>query len=136
MFKTVLLIPFVTVCAAASWGQTATTLSPQQIDALRAIKVNSEKASAPYAAKLAVTVKAIYANMLAAHEDQKLRKKLARNLHIYTGELLDIRGQSYRDALAILTPDQRQTVREALKKPNAPTDIGEVIQTTFGIMDK
>jgi hypothetical protein len=128
-----LLIVAVLTCSAAVSSQTATTLSLQQIEGLKAAKVKTEKQAVPYALKMAVTVKKIYDNMLSAHEDQRLRRKLAARLHLYTGKLLDIRGQSYRDALGILTPAQRQTIREALKKPDAPQDIGELIAKTFGL---
>ena len=132
---TLLLIAIIilTVAASAQTATTATALSPQQMEALKAVKMKTEKASGPYAAKLAVTVKKIYDNMLSEHEDQRLRKKLARDLHLYTGKLLDIRGQTYRDTLAVLTSEQRQTLREALKNPDAPQDIGELIEKTFSL---
>lgn len=129
---TFFLITTLALAGAAS-AQTATTLSDKQINALKTVKIKTEKASAPYAAKLAVTVKKIYDNMLSGHEDQRLRKTLAGRLHLYAGELLDLRGQAYRDAIGVLTPDQRQTIREALKKPDAPQDIGELIEKTFSI---
>jgi Spy/CpxP family protein refolding chaperone len=120
-------------CTGTMSGQTATTLSPQQIEALKAVKMKTEQQAAPYARKMAATIKAIYDNMLSAHEDQRLRRKLAAELHRNAGKLLDLKGQSFRDSLAVLTPEQRQTIREALKKPDAPSDIGELIEKTFGL---
>ena len=134
--KIAILLTAILALTVAASAQTATrvaTLSPQQIEALKAVKIKTETASAPYTVKLSVTVKKIYDNMLSEHEDQRLRKKLARDLHLYTGKLLDIRGQAYRDTLAVLTPAQRQILREALKKPDAPQDIGELIEKTFSI---
>jgi hypothetical protein len=134
--KVFLLLAVVVIAVPAITAQTATTLSSQQIDALKKLKIAAEKQAAPYAARMAVTVKQIYDNMLAPQEDQRLRRKLARELHVETAKLLDLRGQSYRDALAILTLEQRQTLREALTKPDAPRDIGEAIAKTFGLSEK
>jgi hypothetical protein len=39
----------------------------------------------------------------------------------------------YRDTLKVLTAAQRQTISQALNKPDAPTDIGELIEKTFGL---
>jgi hypothetical protein len=134
--KILIVLIAVFAFAIADSAQTATSLSTQQIEALKKIKADTEKTSAPYALKLAETTKQIYANMLSDKEDQKLRKRLAKRFHEYTGKLLDIRGQSYRSALALLNPEQRQSVREELKKPGAPMDIAEVITKLFGLKEK
>lgn len=108
-------------------------LTPEQLEHLGIIKNETEKRAARVALSLAATARKIYANMLAEKEDPKLRKSLARDLHKYAGELLDIKGQSFRDALAVLTPAQRQLVREEMKKPDAPADLGEAIERVFGL---
>ena len=131
--KITLLLAILTLGTLAASAQTLTTLSPQQVESFKALKAKNEMAAAPYAAMLAETVKNIYAKMLSDHQNQALRKKLAAQLHLYTGKLLDIRGQGYRDAIHNLTPEQRNKVREALKQPGAPADIGEVIEKTFGL---
>jgi hypothetical protein len=129
----VLVAAFTLSATAVISAQSATELSRQQIDALKAVKANAEKRAEPDALKMAATIKAIYDNMLSPHEDQKLRRKLAAQLHRDAGRLLDLKGQSFRDSLAVLTPAQRETIREALKKPDAPSDIGELIEKTFGL---
>lgn len=125
---------FLTLFAAGVSAQTE--LAPAQITALKDIKANAEKQSAPYAMKLATTARQIYENMLSEREDQRLRRRLSKRLHYNAGKLLDIRGRSYREALAVLTPAQRQLVRDELKKPDAPTDLGEAIAKTFGLSGK
>lgn len=132
MIRSILFVLALFLCVMAVPGQNSTTLSSKQIGELKAINARSEKRAAPYAARMAATVKRIYSNMLSTHEDQMLRRRLAAQLHSYAGMLLDIRGESYRRSLAVLTPAQRAVVREALKKPDAPTDIGELIDKTFG----
>lgn len=117
-------------------AQTKSSLSPKQVEALKKLKTDTEKTAAPYALKLAETAKRIYANMLSEKEDQSLRKRLAKDLHLYTAKLLDIRGDSYRAALAVLTPDQRRLVRDELKKPGAPMDIAEIIAKVFNLSGK
>ena len=108
-------------------------LSPAQIDQLKAVKANLEKQAAPAALGLATTAKKIYVNMLADKEDQKLRKKLTKDLHRYAGELLNIKGQSFRDTLAVLTPIQKKLVLAEMQKPDAPGDLSEAVEKVFGL---
>jgi hypothetical protein len=130
---TLLLLAMLTLGSLAVSAQTATTLSAKQVETFKTLKVKTEKAAAPIAAKMAATVTRIYANMLSDHENQALRKRLGAQLHLYAGKLLDLKGESLREALRILTPEQRDTVRDALSQPGAPGDIGEVIEKTFGL---
>ena len=128
-----ILIFLTLACSAGATAQTATSLSPAQARELARVKAAADTLSAPYALKLAATVKRIYANMLSPREDQRLRRTLAAQLHQYTAKLLDIRGQYYRDALKVLTPDQLRTVRKEFERPDTADDLGKVIDKIFKI---
>ena len=46
-------------------------------------------------------------------------------------KLLAVKGQSIRDTVAVLTPAQKQLVREEMRKPGAPGDLSELIERLF-----
>ena len=121
--------------ALAIWGHD-NKLSAEQLDRFKAIKTDIEKRAAPAVLGLAVTAKNIYANMFADKEDQKLRKKLEARLHRYGRELINLKGESFREMLAVLTPAQRQLVRSEVEKAQGPADLGELIEQIFGLKEK
>jgi hypothetical protein len=130
-----LLLAFVALQFSNAGAQTAPQLSAEQLIALKQVKTDSEKKALPFAMDLAVTAKAIYENMLAEKEDQQKRRKLNVKLHNAAGHLLDIKGESFRRSLAILTAEQKQLVRTEMNKPGAPVDLSEVIAKVFGIKE-
>jgi len=128
-----LTITLIILAAATGIAAQDNKLSPAQIDQLKTVKASLEKKAAPAALGLAATAKKVYANMLADKEDQKLRKKLNKDLHRYAGELLNIKGQSFRETLAVLTPQQKKLVLAELQKPDAPGDLSEAVEKVFGL---
>ena len=130
--KLLTLILFVLIAALGIAAQD-NKLSAAQIDQLKAVKAGLEKKAAPAALGLAATAKKIYANMLADKEDQKLRKQLNKDLHRFAGQLLDIKGQSFRETLAVLTPGQKKLVLAEMQKPDAPGDLSEAVEKVFGL---
>ena len=109
------------------------SLSESQVKAIKSIVSTSEKKAAPLAIQLAATAKLIYENMLAPKEDQRRRLRLSKQLNRITNELLGIKGQSMRDVIAVLTPAQKQLVREEMSKPGQPADLMELIKRVFKI---
>src|SRR5205807_2658542 len=109
------------------------SLSESQVKAIKSIVSTSEKKAAPLAIQLAATAKLIYENMLAPKEDQRRRLRLSKQLDRITNELLGIKGQSMRDVIAVLTPAQKQLVREEMSKPGQPADLMELIKRVFKI---
>ena len=69
--------------------------------------------------------------MLADKPDVDLRAKLDNEMKETTWELLSIKGQSIRDSVAVLTPEQKLLVRTEMAKPGAPADLMEVFGKTF-----
>jgi hypothetical protein len=107
------------------------SLSDAQVAAMKRIKSESEKQAAPLAVQLAAVAKRIYENMLSDKEDQKLRRRLSLQMNGIAGKLLAIKGQSIRDTVAVLTPEQKRTLRDEMRKPGAPADLTELISKLF-----
>ena len=135
-FAAALLLPFifgslVFVCRAQTPG-----LSSDQIQAIKSIRIASGKKAAPLALRLAVVTKQIYENMLSEKENPALRHKLSREMEKVAGQLLAIKGQSIRDIVRVLTPEQRDVLRSEMRKPGAPADLSELIGRIFSVPEK
>lgn len=109
------------------------TLSEAQQQAIKRIKISSEKKAALPAIRLARVVRKIYENMLADRPDEKLRVKLSAEMNETTWELLTIKGQAIRETVNILTAKQKQLIKSEMRKPSAPADLGELITRTFNL---
>ena len=108
-------------------------LSEAQVNALKAIKVESEKKAAPAALHFAGVMRQVYENMLADKPDAELRTKLDAEMKEGIWGLLLIKGQSMFDAVAVLTPEQKRILKAEMMKPGAPADMMELIEKTFKI---
>jgi Spy/CpxP family protein refolding chaperone len=120
----------------APQSDAAHTLTDAQKQAIKRIQEDAEKRAAPAAAHLAEIVGRVYENMLADAPDEKLRADLSAQMKEAAWALLEIKGQSIHDIVRVLTPAQRQVVREEMKKPGAPADLSEVVAHTFKLDDK
>ncbi|SOD95241.1 Spy/CpxP family protein refolding chaperone [Spirosoma fluviale] len=141
----IIFVQFVLICTVVGRGiaqspstalalsDTSHHLSKDQLAAMKRIQTESEKKAAPVALRLAQTVKQIYANMLADQEDKTLRQQLAIQMNKATIELLSIKGQSMRDIVGVLTPEQKQLVKQEMQKPNAKADLAELIGKMFNV---
>jgi Spy/CpxP family protein refolding chaperone len=114
----------------------AHTLSEAQKQAIKRIRVESEKKAAPAALRFAGIVNKIYENMLSDKPDEELRARLSAEMKETAGELLTIKGQSIRETVNVLTPEQKQLIKSERLKPGAPADLSEVIAHTFNLTDK
>jgi hypothetical protein len=108
-------------------------LSESQRQTIKDIQIKAAKRAAPIALQLAHTARRVYENMLRDREDQRLRVRLDAEMHKVAGELLTIKGQSIRDVLRVLTPEQRKLVRTEMVKPGAPADLMELLVRIFKI---
>jgi hypothetical protein len=122
--------------AGADGSAAAHPLSEAQIQAIKSVRAASEKRAAPLALQLAATAKQIYENMLSEKEDAALRRRLGRELDEAALKLLNIKGQSIRETVAVLTPAQRQLVRDEMRRPGAPGDLSELIARLFNLPEK
>ncbi|MEP6636311.1 MAG: hypothetical protein ABJB97_06260 [Acidobacteriota bacterium] len=115
---------------------TSPSLSDAQKERIKAIKTASERKAAPLALHLAATVRRVYQNMLADKPDEKLRLTLSRDMHATAGALLTLKGQSIRETVNVLTPEQKRLIKSEMGKPGAPADLNELIEQTFHLADK
>lgn len=145
--RVLLLLPFILgalACVAMAQGASSAPdaaeagprLSPAQLQAVKAIRTESAKRAAPLALRLATVAKQIYANMLSEREDAVLRRKLSREMNNVAAQLLAIKGQSIRDIVKVLTPEQRSLIRNEMRKPDAPGDLAELIARVFNVPEK
>lgn len=95
-----------------------------------------KKRAEPQALQLAQTAKRIYENMLADKPDEKLRRKLSQRMKELAGNLVLLKGQSMREAISVLTPEQKQYLRTQMNKPDAPADLTELIEKMTKPMNK
>lgn len=136
IFLFVIAAAFVSAAQAQTGSTTAPvkpTLSEAQLKKLDEIRTAAAKKAAPVALKFAATVKRIYDNMLAEKEDQALRKKLSEQMNEVGAQLFAVKGQSMRDMLAVLTPEQKQLVKTEMTKPDATGDLSEIIERIFSL---
>jgi hypothetical protein len=112
----------------------ANALSEAQRQAIKRINISSKKKAALPALRLAGIVRQIYLNMLADKPDEKLRARLSAEMKETTWKLLTIKGQAIRETVNVLTPGQKQLIKSEMRKPGAPTDLGEVIEHTFKLV--
>lgn len=120
--------PFQPQSSALSTGA---SLSEAQQRAIKRIKAASGRKAVLPALRLAGIVRRIYNNMLADKPDEKLRVKLSAELKETTWELLTIKGQAIRETVNALTREQKQLIKDEMRKPGAPADLGELIDHTF-----
>lgn len=128
------IILFIIVFAAfgiSAQAQTTPALSEAQLAKMKEIREASAKKAAPAALELAATVKQIYDNMLSEKEDPNLRKKLSKQMDKAAAQLFAVKGQSIRDMLGVLTPEQKQIVKAEMMKPGASADLGEIMERVF-----
>ena len=107
------------------------SLSDTQRQALLAIKSKSELEAKQGALRLARVVQKIYNNMLSDHPDEKLGMALSNEMDGVVVELLHVKGRSIREAVRVLSPEQRNIVKQAAEKSGASADLMEVIALTF-----
>lgn len=137
---TIFLFIAVAFVASARAQETVSTptqakpvLSEAQLKRMQEIRTAAAKKAAPVALMLAATVKQIYENMLADKEDDALRQKLDKQLNEIGSQILAVKGQSIRDMVGVLTPEQKQFVKTELAKPGATGDLGEMIERVFNL---
>lgn len=111
-------------------------LTAAQLQAIKSVRIESEKKAAPLALRLASTAKQIYKNMLSEKEDEALGQRLSREMDKVVVALLALKGQSIRDMVRVLTPEQRQLMRSEMQKPGAPGDLSELIMRVFNVPEK
>ncbi len=139
-----LTILFLIVISLTATGQaqvanssgTVLHLNPAQLQSIENIRAKSAKAAAPLALQLAAVVKQIYDNMLADVPNSKLRENLSKQMTSTVVKILLIKGQSIREMVNTLTPEQKKLLKTEMTKPDAPGDLSELMERVFNIPKK
>jgi hypothetical protein len=66
-------------------------------------------------------------NLLADQPDDSLSKQYNKEVGEVVLQVLNSLGDVMKQMVSILTPEQKQKIREAMKDPNAPKDIINLI---------
>ena len=122
--------------AGAENKAAAHPLSEAQVQAIKSIRAANERKAAPFALQLAAAAKQVYENMLSEKENAALRRRLSREMDEAVVKLLNIKGQSIREMVGVLTPAQKQLLRDEMRKPGAPGDLSELIAKLFNLPEK
>ena len=74
--------------------------------------------------------------MLSEKEEDSLRLRYSREMNEAVVGILAVKGQSIRDMVRVLTPEQKKFIRSEMRKPGAPGDLSELIMRVFNIPEK
>ena len=111
-------------------------LAPSQVQAIKSIRRRTEMRAAPFALRIATATKKIYNNMLSEKENEALRRRLSKEMNEAVVAVVNIKGQSIREMVTVLTSEQRRFVRSEMEKPGAPADLSELIMRVFKVPEK
>jgi len=136
LFVVLLNVGMAQTGAASNSPDAIPQLTPAQLQSIKSIRSATERKAAPLAIRLAATVRRVYENMLSDKEDEALRKRLSSQMNEVASQLLAIKGQSIREIVRVLTPEQRSLIRSEMKKPGAPADLSELIMHVFKVPEK
>ncbi|MBV8857597.1 MAG: Spy/CpxP family protein refolding chaperone [Acidobacteria bacterium] len=116
---------------AAATDAPAYPLSEEQKRAIRSILAKAKLEAAPLALLGAQAAKAFDENILAeapaAAEDERTTKQLLDSL----AGVANLRLQTIRDVVALLTPEQKRLLRAEMSKPDTPTSLLDVLSRVF-----
>lgn len=116
---------------AAAADAPAYPLSEGQKSAIRSILSKAKLEAVPLALLGAQAAKAFDENVLAeapaAAEDERTTKQLLDSL----AGVANLRLQTIRDVVALLTPEQKRLLRAEMSKPGTPTALLDVLARVF-----
>jgi len=106
---------------------TTNLLSKQQMVKLAALKDSVGKSLPTVLPRLLELLQKINTNLLADQPDDLLSKQYSKEAGEIISQVLDSLGGVFKQMASILTPEQKQKIREAMKDPNAPKDLVNLI---------
>jgi hypothetical protein len=116
---------------AAATDAPAYPLSEEQKSAIRSILTKAKLEAVPLGLLGAQAAKAFDENVLAdaptAAEDERTTRQLLGSL----AGVANLRLQTIRDVVALLTPEQRRLLRAEMSKPDTPTALLDVLSRVF-----
>jgi Spy/CpxP family protein refolding chaperone len=122
--------------SAAKRPDPSCPLSDAQKQAIQTIVRDNKKKAAPVALRLARTAHQVYENLLADAPDRQRADNLRDQMKDLVGQLVVIRGEAMREAVKILTSEQRRYLRAEIARPGAQGELIEIMMKVFQIPEK
>jgi len=119
----------------ASWNKpatktskdTANMLSKEQMTKLTILKDSVGKSLPAILPRLLELLQKININLLEDQPNDALSKQYNKEAGEVISQVLDSLTNAFKQMASILTPEQKQKIREAMKDPNAPKDLMNLI---------
>jgi hypothetical protein len=106
---------------------TANQLTAKQIELLTTLKDSIEKAKPVIVTCLVEVIQKMNQNLLAEQPSDTLNNQYSEELGDALGSIFVSLGDVFKQMAQILTPEQKQQIREAMKEANAPMDLPNLI---------
>lgn len=106
---------------------TTNLLSPKQMKQIMALKDSVTKSLPTVLPRLFEVLQKININLLADQPDDSLGKQYNKEAGEVVLQVLNSLSDVMKQMVSILTPEQKQKIREAMKDPNAPKDMINLI---------
>ncbi len=106
---------------------TVNMLSKEQITQLTVLKDSISKSLPAILPRLLEVIQKINTNLLEDQPNDALGKQYNKELGEAFSQILDSLTNTFKQMAFILTPEQKQKIREAMKDPNAPKDLVNLI---------
>lgn len=109
--------------APVNVADTATFLNKEQMASLMALKDSLGKSLPAYLPQLLGLLQKVTSNLLAEQPDESLSKQYNQEAGQVVATIFEKLGVFMKQAVQILTPEQKQKLRDMLKDANGPKDI-------------
>jgi len=116
---------------AAAPKDTTHALSKAQMGKLMLLKDSVTKGLAPIVPRLMELLQNVNTNLLADKPDAELSKQYTAQAIEIIGQVLGSLSNTMRQMVDILTPEQKQKIRDAMKNSKDPKDIVTLISNTL-----
>jgi len=112
---------------AAAPKDTSNLLNKKQTAFIMTLKDSMTKSLPVILPRLMGILQQVNTNLLADRPDASLSKQYNKEVLEIIAQIIDSLGNIMKQMVGILTPEQKQKIREAMKDPNAPKDMINLI---------
>ncbi|MBB3186351.1 Spy/CpxP family protein refolding chaperone [Microbacter margulisiae] len=110
---------------------TSNMLTKAQLAKMSALKDSVMKSLAPAIPQLLSLLKQINTNLLANQPDTTLERQYNQKVTVIVSHALDTLTDGIRQMTDLLTPEQKQKIKETMQDPNAPKDLVNLIMQSL-----